>query len=400
MRRGLQIGVTVLFWLGGVAPGTGSLQAQGLQVSAGAGAGFESFTFTAADTLGVRRLSLLTLPFGVRFQPTPQVRLELNGAAARGTLTRADGTTATISGATDTQLRGLVTVVPGAITLSLDALLPTGRSRQSGAESEAAGWIASELLPLRISNWGSGGGVGVGAIVAVPVEGWGVGLNAGYMLAREFQPLEGEVGEWRYRPGNTLRIQLGVDRTLNRSTKATLLLGLQQHAHDEVAGASVRENVYRPGSRYQAIGSLAYAVGRRASAISYLGVQHRRAGSFIQDSLAVPVQDPIGRAGTSAQDSFAVPAQSLILLGTQFRLPVRGAVLLPGIDARLFRRADGRNQGYLGGLGAAAEWALGGAQLVPNVRSWFGKLTFWDGAEGSVWGIDLGMTVRAGGQRP
>jgi hypothetical protein len=375
----------LLLCLGAAAWGAGPLEAQTLGYSGGAGASFESYTFSEPEAIGVRRLSLCTLPFGTRLQAAPRLSFEVTGAFAQGGLTRDDGSSATISGVTDTELRGSFTLLPGVMTISITGLLPTGRATQRGDEAEVAGRIASELLPFRITNWGSGGGIGIATIVAIPVQGFGVGVSAGYTVAREFQPLESPseqdavAGEWHYRPGNTFRLQLGVDRTLGRATKATLLLGLQQHAADAAGSSGTRENVYRPGDRYQAIGSLAYAAGRTASAVSYLGVQHRNAGTFMVESMRVP-------------------AQKLILAGTQVRLPTGRGVLLPGVDARLFRRADGRNQGYLAGIGAAAEWPLGGLIVIPNARGWFGKMNFWEGNEAAVWGSDLGVTVRLGGR--
>ncbi|HEX9108625.1 MAG TPA: hypothetical protein VF832_15380, partial [Longimicrobiales bacterium] len=92
------------------------------------GAAFERYGFGDARQTGLESISLVTVPFGARMRLLGVSTLDLSGAYARGGLTRQDGSTATLSGLTDTQLALTVPVKGDLATLSAVALLPTGKS--------------------------------------------------------------------------------------------------------------------------------------------------------------------------------------------------------------------------------------------------------------------------------
>ena len=77
-------------------------------------------------------------------------------------------------------------------------------------------------------------------------------------------------------------------------------------------------------------------------------------------------------------------------------MPMGRAVFLPGVDARVFRSADGVGQGYATGAGAAMELPLGGITLVPWVRGRFGNVIAREDAESGFSGWDVGLTLRFG----
>jgi hypothetical protein len=165
-----------------------------------------------------------------------------------------------------------------------------------------------------------------------------------------------------------------VDHTLGRSAKASLQLGMQRYDDDVLGG----QNLYQSGNRYQAIGSLAFAAGARSSGAVYAGVSHREQGTFLDASREAPSQD-------------------LLLAGAGLRIPVGRGALVPGVDGRVFRSADGVGQGYATGAGAALELPLGGMTLVPSVRGRFGNVIARENAESAFTGVDAGLMVRFGG---
>jgi hypothetical protein len=346
-------------------------RAQSLAASAAAGASFETYEFLSPRVFGTERISLASLPFGARGRPLQQLQLEVRGAFARGSLSRADGSTATISGLTDTELRATWELPGGIASVTAGYMLPTGHATQTLDEIEVAGLIASDLIPFRVSNWGSGGGMGVSGAVAVPAGAFAVGVSAGYTAGRSFTPLADD--EWSYLPGSELRVRAAVDRTLGRATKAALVLDLQRYGDDEIDG----ERAYRAGNRMQAMSSLTFAAGWRASGVAYLGVLHRGAGRFAIESLETPAMD-------------------IIMAGTGLRIPAGAAVVLPVIDVRVLRRTDGLGQGLLTGVGASAELPLAGAVLIPTLRARVGRSSMWEGADSSIRGMEIGLTLRAG----
>jgi hypothetical protein len=333
------------------------------------GAFFETYEFLDPEAIGIERVSLWTLPFGAHAPVIDRVSVDLRGAVAAGSMMRTDGTEVTLTGLTDTELRANLEVVREILTVSAALLLPTGQSTQSFEEAELAGIVAADLLPFRISNWGSGGGAGIVSSFAMPVGGFGVGLSAGYTMGQEFEPIADD--ELAYRPGDELRLRMVIDRNFGSSSKASLILGGQTYQDDELSGSGV----FEPGDRFEAIGSFAFRSGGQSTAVVYGGFQHRSAGMLIEETLETPAQD-------------------LFSIGAGFRIPRGITTLMPIADLRIFRRSDGVGQGHLASLGASAEWPAGPVVVLPTLRGRFGKALLWDGAESSVRGAEIGLGLR------
>jgi hypothetical protein len=367
----------------GLAPGRAAAQSP---LQAGVGGGFESYVFADPEQVGIESISLVTVPFAAEARLGGRILLGAGGALARGTLMRPDGSESRLEGLTDTELRA--TLLPfGGDRLSLTGvlLLATGESSLEPEEVEVAGAIAADLLPFRISNWGSGGGAAVAAAIAQPLGFVNAGVSVGYRMAGEFEPIDEPTAA--YRPGNELRVQVALDRSFANGTKMALQGTLFTYQDDEFAGA----NLYRSGDRYQALASWAIPAGS-GSAVLYVGGLHRTESDANPDG-----ED--GLAGAFRP----TPSQTLLMFGTAARIPMGGIRLLPVADVRLFRREDGIGQGWLAGAGASVEWPGGSgraAALVPSVRVRYGNLTVSDDAESTVTGIDVGVTLRLGESRP
>jgi hypothetical protein len=129
----------------------------------GAGATFESYFFASPDDVDLDRVTLITVPLAVDFRVMSNIDLRVASAYARGMLTRSDGVESTLSGMTDTEVRLTLGLRGDMLRLSAVGLLPTGVAELSADEMDVAGVIAADLLPFAISNWGTGGGVGLSA---------------------------------------------------------------------------------------------------------------------------------------------------------------------------------------------------------------------------------------------
>jgi hypothetical protein len=373
-----------------------AIHAQDVPWGAGAGIGFERYDFADAGEVGIESLSLRTVPLTAHLEPARWLSFDVAGAHAEGELVRADGTTSTISGFTDTELRFTIPIRGDRTSLSLTgvAILPTGIATQDEEEVAVAGIMAADLLPLRISNWGGGGGYALSAGAARSLGTVNLGFSAGYRIASEYDPLES--GAFTFRPGNELRLRAAVDRNVRGKSKVSLHATLFSYGDDELEG----NNLYTSGNRIQVVGSYAFPTGGGASAVAYGGMLHRARGSVV---------DPL-RTGTltTAAD---LPSQQLYLFGTSARMPLGRHRLLPTADVRLFRREDGVGQGYVLGLGSSAEVRLSGASsdfsafagsgvvLIPSVTVRFGELLVREGTESRFTGLDLGVGIRMGGGR-
>jgi hypothetical protein len=353
-----------------LAPPRGAAQDPGaLPFSAAGGARVESYAFRDAETIGMERVSLLTVPLAAETRVAGRVRLTVSGAFASATLRRADGSEAALAGLTDTEVRAALPLLGDWLTVSGVAVLPTGRQRLSAEELEVAAVVASDLLPFAISHWGSGGGAGGSVVVARRFGTVGMGVSGGYRASREYRALDADGPA--YRPGDERFVRVAVDRSFS-GAKATLQVSMVRYTHDRLGGGTL----YRSGDRYQVIGSYALAGPGRSTAVFYAGVLHREEGSR-RDGLAE-----------------GLPGQDLILAGGGARVPVGRGAFLPSADARAFRSADGLGQGYGLGLGASAEWPLGRTVLVPSARVRVGRVLVLDGVESGFTGTELGLTLR------
>lgn len=341
------------------------------QVGFGAGASFETYTFAEPANRGIESISLLTLPVQARVTVFRSLMLDLSGAYASGAVTMADGTEATVSGPTDTDVGLTWAFGRDRGTVGAFVALPTGHSTHTAEEAIAAGMVAADLLPFRITNWGAGGGAGVHGSYSVPLGSWNVGASAGYRMAREFEPITEP--EFSYQPGDELRVRVGIDRTFGRSGKLNLALAGWFYGED----AQDDNALYQSGNRYQALGSYAFRAGYRSMAVLYAGVLHRENGVFI--------------AG-----DFDTPSQDLLLGGAGMRMPLGGVTLLPSVDVRVFRREDGLNQGWLGGLGLAADVPAGPLTITPSARYRYGNAVMAEDVESGISGFALALVARYG----
>ena len=191
--------------------------------------------------------------------------MDFVGTFARGTLSRADGTESALSGLTDTQLAFTAALVPDVFSLGVVALLPTGKQKQTEEEAEVPGAISADLLPFRISNWSTGGGVGVSGSLTHAVGKVGVGISASYVLGREFDLFE---QNFAYRPGNQLVLRAALDALVGQAGKLAVQLALQRASEDRVNGS----NLFRPGNRLLGMASYTFPAGASGSAILYGGI--------------------------------------------------------------------------------------------------------------------------------
>lgn len=350
------------------------LAGQARDASVGAAAYFQSYSFDKAATVGIESLRLISLHFSAAVPLVDRLSLGVSGAFAKGTMGRGSLDQLDISGLTDTQVS--LTFSPNLyFDFTAVVIAPTGKETQTLDESIVAGAMASDLLPFRVSNWGTGGGGGVNASVAGPLGPVGAGLSVGYIAGREFQPLDG--GQFAYRPGGLVRIVGALDATVGEASKASFKVTYHRYGQDQVDGT----NLFQSGDRFQGLASLAFPMGPASSGIAYASVTHRQGSTLLG-------QLPIALPSVS---------QNLFLLGGGLRMPVGTAVLQPDAEIRVLRRSDSTGQGFDLGVGAALEFRSGRNVFAPSARVHFGSLDVGTGDSSRLLGFEVGLTARVGG---
>lgn len=344
-----------------------------------AGGAFESYTFDTPAAAGVESVSLITLPFSARTPLFGPASLQIRGAFGRGTLIDAAGVETEISGLVDTEVSLALNFRSGPVSASLTGIVvaPTGTSSHTLEEARLAAIMGSEFLPFRITNWGMGGAAGVALTAARSVGQGSIGFGAGYVTAREFEPFDAaQVGQdFIYRPGDQLQFRLAADRNFGESSKLSIAAVFEKSAEDLLDD----QNLYQAGNRYQAMGSYAFTAGARSTGIVYVGGLRSDEGTDFDFNL-----------------THDLSARTLLLAGGGARVPLGGVVLVPSVDARVYRRGSGLGQGYLGGIGAAVEIPAGSVAIAPAARARFGNYVADDNLESRVTGFDLGLEIRFG----
>lgn len=349
--------------------------------SAGAGVHVQNYSFDDPTVAGVESVRLVVAPFAAAVD-VGRVSLGLSGAYARGSAMGPAGGEASLSGPTDTDV--VLTYRPGPdwLLVSASSALPTGKASLDTQGSFVAAVIAADLLPFGIDSWGSGGDVGGDVAVATQAGAWGLGLSAGYRIAREYEPLPDL--PFAYKPGNQLQVRVALDRNVSQTSTFSLLLGVQHFADDELAGA----NLFKSGTRIQAVASYAFPLGLRSSALVFGGVNHRANGALLTDEAAL----------SGATDT---PSQQLFMAGANLRFPLgRGSAVLPKAELHVFRAEDGASQGWVGTIGPAFDLRVSGNAstrqvfVTPSFVWRTGNVLVQEGAESGFSGWEAGITLR------
>jgi len=361
-------------------------QAQERTAAGAAAAYFESYSFATPAATGAKSATVLSVPFALRLPVASALTFDVSGALARGTVTAQGGSSTSLSSLTDTEVRATLAIQrdAGSVALSAIGLVPTGSASLTLLETTVAGVVASDLLAFRVSSWGSGGGGGADLTLTRAVDMGSVGVTAGYRMAASFTPLDGL--PIHYRPGSELRLRFAFDRTLANDRTLALQVGYSRYGEDQWEGVGL----LRSGQRVLALASYATPMGRSVTT-GYGGVLYRSGGAL---------GDVLLRTGLLAGVP-APPSETLVLAGWSARVPWAARVVVPGFDFRLLRRADGTGQGYMGGVGLAAELPAGegNVRFVPSARFRMGKLLVAEGLDSGVTGFEVGLGLRLGGAR-
>jgi hypothetical protein len=310
-RRSVALAAGALAAAGTLGSAPASLDAQ-VEFRANGGPIWESYSFD--EGLGYEDLSEFSFPVVVDVLFGERTSLTLSSGFASVSATAVPGAPAedvSISGILDTEARLTYELLPRTLSLIVSGILPTGVTEIATAQSSALGLIASEVLDLSIVRLGSGGGVGVGFVGAVPVGDLALGLGATFNTSGEFAPVaEGP----DFRPGNEFRIRAGLEGPVARATYLRVAAIYAARGADEIGGVSPGD----PGGQFSLYGAVEQGMGS-----STLG-GYAFASGRSEPSLG---QTPVGLNVLPESRTYAV--------GTFLSVPIRTTdVLTPRVEYR------------------------------------------------------------------
>ncbi len=315
-------------------------------------AGVEARGVTYQAGTGIKSVSEVAIPFAVVWPASTRLSFDLGGRWATASRTGSNDTTATISGLTDIQVRGVYQLVPDIAVLTVSANLPTGTTKITDEQLLTAGAIASDLLLYPVANFGSGFNLTTGLALAVPVAGWALGVAGSYRVNGAFTPFADTSSS--YKAGGEFRVRLGADRLIGQSR---LSLGFTYSDFGEDSYAS--SPIFQSGTRYIGQGSWSFPVGNVGLQIYAWDLYRSPGTQFI-------------RLDTTTVTSAPTQKRNVLAFGAAGSVQVGRDVLRPQIEYRIHTIGDPTtltSAGKLLSLGLQYQLSVGARwALLPSVR--------------------------------
>jgi hypothetical protein len=269
----------------------------------------------------------------------------------------------TVSGLTDTQIRGSYVFGRDAIVTTLMVNLPTG-TKQTLTGSNVTGAAAANFLAFPVNAYRTGASVTGGLAAATELGSWNVGLAGSLRYSGSYEPFSND--SLTYSPGTEGRIKVGVDRLLGAS-RLSVGFTFSTFGTDEFQKIAGGTSQYLPGNRYISEASLTFLAGQ-GSLTGYLWDYYR------------------DRAGGSGPANH----ENILAIGVNGSWPLGAKMKLEPLAEVRFWSPD-KGSGKMFGTGAALEVPLGGKfTLSPSARIDFGSMDFTDGTGSHTltgWGL-------------
>lgn len=300
------------------------------------------------------KISEFSLPVFVLVPVNSALSFDLGTSLSRAQVDQTSNgqtTRSTISGMTDTQIRGNYTIGNDFIVLTAGVNLPTGKSTVSANQQLAGGLIGSDFLAFPISNMGTGFGGTGGVAIARPVGDWNVGFGVSMRHSASYDPFDASGGPaLHYRPGNEYRARGGIDRALGTG-RVSLGLTYSTFGNDDLGGS-----IYNTGNRW----------------LTTLGVNN----TYGPGELTLTGWNLFREAGTLADSSFYAH-ENITNAALAYGLPVGEMVVEPNVESRLWLQS-GLPTSMMTTLGVRAQMNVLGFAMLPSVGFSLGKLASTD----------------------
>jgi len=295
-------------------------------------------------------ISEFSVPLFVVVPVSPRLSFDVGSSWTRADVktTGSTAATSTISGPTDTQIRGNLVLGNDFVVITGGVNLPTGKSTVPVDQVSAASLIGSDFLAFPISNMGSGFGGTGGIAVAYPVGAWNVGGGVSFRHSAQYDPFDiTGAPALHYQPGNEYRARIGVDRPVGTGH---FLVGLTYSTFgDDNLGGSI----YNTGNRY--LSQLDYS------------------DTFGPGRLSIDGWNLFRTRGTLAGGSI-IDRENIGSGALAYGIPVGDGLLIePNVEGRTWYQA-GAATSFLGTFGLRMQFDMGGLTVVPSGGYSLGQL--------------------------
>jgi hypothetical protein len=161
---------------------------------------------------GEKTVTQLSVPMALILPFSERVSLDISTSWAESRVSSNGVESSKISGLTDTQIRGNLSLFEGTMVFTLGVNAPTGMYKVPDGQQEAAGQIGSDFLLYPVSSMGSGTAATGGVAIARTLGEWNLGIGGSYRYSSPFDAYEVQDEALRFEPGSEMRFRAGLDR--------------------------------------------------------------------------------------------------------------------------------------------------------------------------------------------
>jgi hypothetical protein len=299
-----------------------------------------------------RTITQLGVPFAVIVPFNERFNIDISSSYANSQVKVPGVATSTITGLTDAQIRGNLTLGDNAAVITLGMNLPSGQYKVQNAQQAAAGEIGNDFLIYPVTSMGSGlaatGGVGFAQTLGT----WNLGMGASFRYSSPFDAYQvsSQAGSTvlRFTPGDEARIRVGLDRPVGDGS-FNVSVTYSKFGHDQA-----NETAITTGDRALAQSALAVPMGTGRDLLLSAWDLYRGAGGQLDPSTPSPWEN-VGNVGAA--------------VGFQ----AGGLYIQPNVEERIWN-VDGNKAGLLTNAGVRLRFDWAGLSVNPSATYSFGSL--------------------------
>ncbi|MFI5309973.1 MAG: hypothetical protein ACHQQ3_01970 [Gemmatimonadales bacterium] len=289
----------------------------------------------------------LGVPFAVVLPMGEKFALDISSAFANVNVsTQAGGTSSSINGLTDTQIRGNLTLGDNVGVLTIGVNLPTGMYKVPTGKQEAAGQIGNDFLVYPVSSMGNGLGATGGLAFAQPIGDWNLGLGASFRHSTAFDAYQVGSTALRFQPGDEVRLRVGLDRPI---LDGRFSMGV---TYSKFGNDAANDTTFGTGDRALGQASLYLPTGGGDFQISAWNL-YRAEGKLVGGGIS--------------------PWENVANVNMAVGFNAGGVYIQPNVEAR-FWQVDSYHAGTLGNVGLRFRFNMGALSVNPTAGYVMGKL--------------------------
>jgi hypothetical protein len=307
---------------------------------------FVSYQLGSGST--ARTISQLGVPIAIIVPFSDRFNMDISTSYANSQVKTPGIESSSITGLTDTQVRGNFTIGDNAAIITLGVNLPSGQYKVPDGQQIAAGQIGNDFLIYPVTSMGNGlaatGGVGF----AQALGSWNLGVGASFRYSTAFDAYQVQSTILRFTPGSEARLRIGLDRPVGDGS-FNVSLTYSKFGNDQAA-----DSTFGTGDRALVQSGLAVPIGGNRDLLFSLWDLYRAVG---QQLGGVPS-----------------PSENVANLGVAMGFQLAGGLYIqPNIEERSWIY-DNANAGLLTNVGVRLRFDWAGLSMNPSATYSLGSL--------------------------